>query len=92
VLQGLGQGGLFSVVMTVIILRSPDARTAAGLSGMAQGIGYVFAASGPLLVGLIRSSAGSFAPVGLLFAGLGLASAAFAWGAGRNRLVLTRGS
>lgn len=87
VLQGAGQGALFSVLMTIIILRSPDAAVAARLSGMAQGGGYVLAACGPLLLGAIRDRAGSFAPAGILFAAIGIAAMAAALGAGRNRLM-----
>ena len=61
VLQGVGQGGLIAVAMTAIVLRSPDAHVAAHLSGMAQCVGYLLAAIGPLIVGLIRDWTGSFA-------------------------------
>jgi CP family cyanate transporter-like MFS transporter len=90
VLQGVGQGGLFSVAMIIIILRSPDPLVAARLSGMAQGIGYVLAACGPLLVGIIRDRAGHFGPTAILFGAIGLAIAAAALGAGRARLVQAR--
>lgn len=83
-IQGLGQGGLFSVTMTFIVLRSPDARTAASLSGMAQGIGYVLAGCGPLLVGLIRDRTGSFELVGYLIGLIVAIATAASLGAGRN--------
>ncbi|MYN14862.1 MFS transporter [Pusillimonas sp. TS35] len=87
IVQGIGQGGLFAMAMTVIVLRSPDSHVAAHLSGMAQGIGYVLAAAGPLLVGILQSATGSFASTGWVFAILGLATAVNGWGAGRARLV-----
>lgn len=83
VLQGIGQGGLIAVAMTVIVLRSPDPHVAAHLSGMAQGVGYVLAAIGPLLVGLIRSWTGSFDAAALLFVALGIGAAIMGIGAGR---------
>ncbi len=83
VLQGFGQGGLIAVAMTLIVLRSPDAHVAAHLSGMAQGVGYVLAAIGPLLVGLIRDWTGSFDAAAILFVALGLAAAFMGFGAGR---------
>lgn len=83
VLQGIGQGGLFAMAMTVIVLRSPDSLVAAQLSGMAQGIGYLLAAFGPLLVGVLHSATGGYAVTGWLFALLGLAAAINGWGAGR---------
>jgi len=90
VLQGVGQGGLFAIAMTVIILRSPDPRVAARLSGMSQAIGYVLAAFGPMLVGMLHSATGSYAATGWLFAGIGLAAMVSGWGAGRPLLVKPR--
>ncbi|OQM77490.1 CynX/NimT family MFS transporter [Manganibacter manganicus] len=83
VLQGIGQGGLIAAAMIVIVLRSPDSHVAAHLSGMAQGIGYVLAAIGPLLVGLIRSWTGSFDWAAVLMVTLGVAAAWMGSGAGR---------
>jgi CP family cyanate transporter-like MFS transporter len=83
VLQGIGQGGLIAAAMIVIVLRSPDSHVAAHLSGMAQGVGYVLAAVGPLLVGLIRSWTGSFDWAALLMVALGIAAAWMGNGAGR---------
>ncbi|WP_404809966.1 CynX/NimT family MFS transporter [Microvirga lenta] len=88
VLQGFGQGGLIAVALTLIILRSPDAHVAAQLSGMAQGVGYVLAACGPLIVGFLRDWTGSFASSGLLFVFLGVAAALCGLGAGRARHVV----
>jgi CP family cyanate transporter-like MFS transporter len=87
VVQGFGQGGLIAVAMTLIILRSPDIRVAARLSGMAQGAGYVLAAGGPLLTGFIRDRTGGFGAATVLFAAIGLLAGAAAWGAGRDRLI-----
>lgn len=87
VIAGFGQGGLLAVAMTIIILRSPDALVAARLSAMAQGIGYVLAASGPLLVGLVHGPGGALGPVALLIGAIGVVAALAALGAGRARLV-----
>lgn len=83
VLQGVGQGGLIAVAMTAIVLRSPDAHVAAHLSGMAQCVGYLLAAIGPLIVGLIQSWTGSFQASAVLFVLLGVGAAINGWGAGR---------
>src|SRR5690606_41065232 len=56
---------------------------AAQLSGMAQGVGYVLAAFGPLLIGVLHSITGGYAAAGWLFAFLGMATAINGWGAGR---------
>ena len=90
VLQGIGQGGLIAVAMTVIVLRSPDPHVAAHLSGMAQCVGYTLAAIGPLIVGIIHGATGSFAWASILFVALGVGSAANGWFAGRAEFVKTR--
>jgi CP family cyanate transporter-like MFS transporter len=87
VLQGIGQGGLIAVAMTVIVLRSPDAHVAAHLSGMAQCVGYLLAAIGPLIVGLLHSLTGGFEASAVLFIALGIGAGINGWGAGRATLV-----
>src|SRR5690606_24816711 len=42
-LLGVGEGGCFTLVLTLFVLRARDARDAAALSGMAQAIGYTLA-------------------------------------------------
>jgi CP family cyanate transporter-like MFS transporter len=90
VLQGIGQGGLIAVALTVIVLRSPDAHVAAHLSGMAQFVGYLLAAIGPLVVGMIHGWTGSFAWCAVLFVLLGLGAAINGWFAGRAITVNAR--
>ncbi len=87
-LLGVGQGGLFAAAMLIIVLRSPDPQVAAQLSGMAQGVGYVLAAFGPLLVGVLHDWTGRFDAAAALFVALGLGCAASGFGAGRDRQVL----
>ena len=87
---GVAQGGLISVILTVIILRSPDSHVAAHLSGMAQGVGYVIASTGPLLVGHIRAATGDFRASGILFVAIGIAASLCGLGAGRAVLVKAR--
>jgi MFS transporter, CP family, cyanate transporter len=83
VLQGIGQGGLIAAAMTVIVLRSRDPHVAAHLSGMAQCVGYLLAAIGPLVVGVIRGWTGGFSWSALLFVALGAIAAFNGWRAGR---------
>jgi len=65
--QGIGQGGLFALALMLIVLRSRDAHVAAHLSSMAQTTGYVLAASGPLLIGVLFAWTGGFrAATGLI--------------------------
>ena len=53
VLIGIGMSA-FSLALTVIALRARNAADTAQLSGMAQGIGYLFAGTGPFLFGLLH--------------------------------------
>src|SRR5690606_9165151 len=57
---GLGFGGMFSVAMALLVLRSPTPQVAASLSGMAQGVGYFIAALAPLMVGVLHEYTGDW--------------------------------
>ena len=87
VLLGLGQGGTFSLALTLIVLRSRDSHVAANLSGMAQGIGYTLASMGPLAVGLVHDWTGGWAAVGWIFAVIGVGAIVAGLGAGRALYV-----
>ncbi|WP_188112345.1 CynX/NimT family MFS transporter [Salinicola aestuarinus] len=87
VVLGLGQGGTFSMALTLLALRAPDAVTAANLSAMAQGIGYTLAALGPLLVGLLHDWSDDWNAVGVLLAAIALCAIGAGLGAGRDRQV-----
>ena len=87
VLLGLGQGGNFSVALSLIVLRSADVRVAASLSAMTQGIGYTMAAAGPYLMGVLHDLTGSWAVMGWLFSAIALASLVAGSLAGRNRTL-----
>lgn len=86
-LQGLGQGSLIAVALTIIVLRSPDSHTAARLSSMAQSFGYMMAAAGPLLVGVLRDWTGGFSAATILFLAIGAGGVIAGLGAGRNRQI-----
>lgn len=84
---GVGQGGAVGLALTLIVLRSGDAQTAARLSGMAQTIGYLLAAVGPLTAGAVYQATGSWTlPIALV---LGVCAAALVVGlfAARDRKV-----
>jgi CP family cyanate transporter-like MFS transporter len=69
VLLGLGQGASFSLALTFFALRAPDPEHAAALSGMAQSAGYLLAAVGPFLFGVLRDATHAWSvPLALLFA------------------------
>ncbi|MGW4747630.1 CynX/NimT family MFS transporter [Streptomyces sp. NPDC004290] len=84
---GVGQGGAVGLALTLIVLRSGDAVTAARLSGMAQTVGYLLAAAGPLAAGALHQATGSWTvPICVV---LGVCAVALAVGllAARNRTL-----
>jgi MFS transporter, CP family, cyanate transporter len=60
VVLGLGQGAALSLALLMIVLRAADDHTAARLSSMAQGFGYLLAAAGPLVMGLLHGATGGW--------------------------------
>lgn len=60
ILLGLGQGAQLSLALTLMNLRARTAATATSLSAMAQSVGYLVAATGPLLSGALHSATGSW--------------------------------
>jgi MFS transporter, CP family, cyanate transporter len=59
-LLGCGFGIGFPFVLTLMVLRAPDVRHAAELSGMAQSVGYTVAALAPVAVGGLHDLSGSW--------------------------------
>jgi MFS transporter, CP family, cyanate transporter len=53
ILIGIALGGYFPLALSYIGLRARSARQAAELSGMAQSIGYILAAVGPMFIGYL---------------------------------------
>ena len=90
VIQGLAQGGLFSLALTMVLLRSPDSHVASHLSGMAQSVGYVPAALAPLGVGLLHQWTGGFQAVAGLVVLIGIGLVVTGLIAGRATVVMAR--
>ena len=75
-LAGAGPGA-FPLVLTLVNLRSSTVAGAGALSGCTQGLGYLVAGIGPLMVGLLRDVSGTWtAPLMFLIAGLTIQLAA----------------
>ncbi|WP_227875984.1 CynX/NimT family MFS transporter [Kushneria konosiri] len=90
ILLGAGQGGSFSFALTMIVLRTRESQHAAMLSGMSQSVGYLLAASGPLLFGALKALTGGWAAsMGLLMVLLGVQAVA-GFLIGRPRMVTLR--
>ncbi|HEX8199020.1 MAG TPA: MFS transporter, partial [Isosphaeraceae bacterium] len=82
-LLGLGQGACFSLALTLFALRAADPGQATALSGMAQSFGYLLAALGPPLFGVLRDATGGWTlPLALL---LGITACLLGAGLGAAR-------
>ena len=67
IVLGLGGGACLVLALAFLSLRAQDATVAGALSAMAQSIGYLLAAVGPVVFGLLHTvSSGWHAPVALL--------------------------
>lgn len=87
VVLGVAQGGMLSIALVVVVNRAGDEERATRLSSMAQGVGYLIAAAGPLIVGLAHDlSGGWIVSLAFLMAVLALQGAAGTV-AGRARTV-----
>ncbi len=87
VLLGIGGGCAFSLAMIFLSLRTKDAFDSASLSGMSQSVGYLLAATGPILFGLLHDITASWNPPLLLLLGVSTLLLLAGWGASRNRTV-----
>ncbi|MEU4397841.1 MFS transporter [Micromonospora orduensis] len=75
-LLAIGQGA-FPMILTAIGLRARTAEGTVALSAFAQSTGYVIAALGPLMVGILYEITGGWtAPIGFLLAALAVQTAA----------------
>ncbi|MCV7226953.1 CynX/NimT family MFS transporter [Mycolicibacterium komossense] len=87
ILLGIGQGAGIGLALTLFVLRTQSASAAADLSGMAQTIGYLIAAAGPLLAGALHDLTDSWSAT-ILALTLALAALlATGWIAAANRVV-----
>ncbi|WP_215405643.1 MFS transporter [Vibrio gigantis] len=86
-LFGLANCSTFIIALSFVGLRTSNSSQAASLSGMAQGIGYALAATGPTLVGKLHSQTGSWSVPILLIAGVAFACTIFAALAARDTKV-----
>jgi MFS transporter, CP family, cyanate transporter len=84
---GLGTGASIVIALSLFGLRTVHHGQAAALSGMAQAVGYLVAASGPIVIGLVHDATGAWTTG--LFIILGLLAAQFFAGmlATRRRLI-----
>lgn len=87
IVLGLGSGGTISLVLSFFALRTTSVADAAALSGMAQSIGYLVAAGGPILWGFLRDRTGSWTVPLVLLVVMACLSLWAGLLASRNRLI-----
>jgi len=58
---GFVLGGTFGLALLLLVLRAADTETATELSGMAQSVGYLVAAAGPVVFGFLYDLTGGWA-------------------------------
>jgi CP family cyanate transporter-like MFS transporter len=75
-LLGLGVGGMFALALALLVNMASTPAAAARLSGMALLVGYLLAATGPVLAGALYDAAGSYRVPFLTLAGIGVATLA----------------
>lgn len=90
ILLGVGAGGLFPLALMLPILETETADEASALSAMNQGGGYVFAALGPFLVGILYDAFNSFKPALIVLAFLVICMIAVQWTLGRTQSSVVR--
>jgi len=86
-LLGCGFGTGFPLTLTLMVLRAPDVRHAAELSGMAQSVGYTVAALGPVAIGALHDASGSWTLPLIVLTACTAPTLALALGGSRPRFV-----
>ncbi|HEX4216474.1 MAG TPA: MFS transporter [Candidatus Dormibacteraeota bacterium] len=80
---GAGAGACLVIALSFMSLRTAGPHQAAGLSAMAQCVGYLFASTGPLIFGFLHQSTGGWLPSMLVLQGSAVILAGVAVAAGR---------
>jgi len=86
-LAGLGTGSSIVVALTLIAQRARSAGDAARLSGMAQGVGYLLAATGPAGAGVLLEATGDWRLLAVATAVVAAVQLVFGLLAGRDRVT-----
>jgi CP family cyanate transporter-like MFS transporter len=87
VLTGIGAGAVFFLALSFFSLRAADPRSSAALSGMGQALGYLVAAVGPVLFGVLHDATGSWRVPLAVLVGVAAVHAVIGLRAGRDAHV-----
>lgn len=87
VVLALGQGGLLPLALYFLIVRAADTVTAAGLSALGQGVGYLVASAGSFAVGQLYDATGTWVVPLAAFLLVVVAGAVFGLIGAQNREV-----
>ncbi len=86
-LLGLGQGATLGLGVYYTMARAPNPVMAASLSAFAQGIGYLIASTGPLLIGFAHTASDGWSVPIIILLGVAVVQLITGWLAGRARTV-----
>ncbi|PLS17504.1 MFS transporter [Bacillus sp. M6-12] len=84
---GIALGGTISYALVLLGMRAMNAQQAADLSGMAQSVGYVFAAIGPFFIGFLYDLTHSWTIPLIIILAVGLIMTIAGVGSSRNEYV-----
>jgi CP family cyanate transporter-like MFS transporter len=87
VVLGLAQGAGISLALTLFVLRTRSAPMSAELSGMAQTVGYLVAALGPLSVGALHGAEGGWTAGVLEMLAVAVVLTVAGWSAAADRSI-----
>ena len=84
---GITIGGSFALALTFLAIRARNAQDAGKLSGMAQSIGYLIAALGPVFIGFLFDLTGNWTVPLIVLLSISILVILFGLGAGRDKYV-----
>ena len=87
VILGIGQGAQFGLALLMIVVRSADGNVAARLSSMAQSGGYLIAATGPFVMGILHTATGGWSIPIIFLILANLFGLAMGYRAARDRVI-----
>ncbi|WP_087972334.1 CynX/NimT family MFS transporter [Oceanobacillus rekensis] len=88
ILIGITLAGAFALALAFLGMRARTAKQAAELSGMAQSIGYLLAAMGPIIIGYLYDLTNAWTIPLITIMSVCVLVLLFGLGAGRNKYVL----